>query len=216
MGQNSPLAHLINCVELQNGADNLLINGRSYTPSNLKAEGHPYFQTKDWKPGIVYLNGNTFSVNHLKYNLSTYQLIIKQERPNGTSQEIILSDLLVDSFQIEEHLFVNRDLILPEKEISSYLEKIYAEKRSFYRIQKKVLNPISNNKPYGQFIHLKDVFFLLSEKQYHKVTNKKEFWTCFPDHKTTIKKYLKDQSLKWKKMTKNQFSQLLKFCDDQV
>ena len=215
-GQNTSLNNLIDCVELQYGADNLLVNGRPYTPSHPKAEGHPYFKIKEWKPGKVYINGNSFSVNNLKYNLSNYQLIIKHERPNGTTYEVVLSELLVDSFQIEEHLFVNRGLILPEKENIGYLEKIFVEKLSFFRLQKKVFGSLSNNKPYGAFSNQKDVFYLFLGDKHYKVTQKKEFIACFPDGKVQIKKYMKNHSLKWKKMTNNQFAELLKFCDDQI
>lgn len=215
-GQSTSLANFINCIELQNGPDNLLINGRPYLPSNPMAEGYPYFKTEEWKPGMVYINGNSFPAKNLKYNLSNHQLILKHERQNGTNQKVVLSDLLIDSFYIEEHLFVNRGLILPEKENSGYLEKIFEEKLSFFRLQKKVFVSRSDSKAYGRFSTLKDVFYLLSGDKHHKITKKKDFLDCFPEHKSQLKKYMKNHSLKWKKMTNIQFTKLLKFCHDQI
>ena len=215
MGQNTSLANFINCVEVQNGADDLVINGRPYFPSNPRAEGHPYFQTGEWKPGIVYVNGKSFSASHLKYNLYSFQLIVKHERPNGISQKVILSDVLVDSFQIEGQVFVNRNLVLAENESGGYLEKIFAEKLSFFRFQKKLFGSLSST-PYGRFSQQKDVFYLILEGTTHKITQQKDFLDCFPDHKAQIKKHMKDHSLKWKKITDTQFTQLLRFCYDQI
>ena len=44
---------------------------------------------------------------------------------------------LIDSFQLKEHTFINRGLILPEKGSSGYLEKIFVGKISFYRLSTK-------------------------------------------------------------------------------
>jgi len=216
LGQGTSLTDFIHCVELQYGPDNLLINGRPYLASNTRADGHPYFQAEDWTPGTVYINGNSFPADYLKYNLLNQQLIIKYERPNGTNQKVVLSALLVDSFYIEKHLFVNQALILPEKENGGYLEKIFDEELSFFRLQKKVLVAPTNSKPYGQFTNLKDVFYLFDDDEYHRITQKKEFLARFSDHKSQIKKYMKNHSLKWKKMTNSQFTHLLKFCHDQI
>lgn len=214
-GQSTSLVNFINCIESQNGPDNLLVNGRPYLPENPRAEGHAYFQTEEWQPGMVYINGNSYPANNLKYNLFNYQLIIKYVRPNGTNQKVVLSELLIDSFLIEERLFVNRELILSDKE-NGYLEKIFEEELSFYRLQKKVFNSPTNSMPNGQFSNLKDVFYLLGEDKEYKITQKNEFLDCFPEHKSQIKKYMKNNSLKWKKMSANQFANLLKFCNDQI
>jgi hypothetical protein len=128
-----------------------------------------------------------------------------------------LSDLLIDSFYIGKHLFVNQDLILSDEENSGYLEMILTDKLSFYRLQKKVFNAQYNKEnPHGWFSNQKAIFYLLLDGKHHKITKKKNFLACFPDDKVQIKKYLKDHSLKWKKMTKIQFAQLLKFCNDQI
>jgi hypothetical protein len=215
LGQSTSTADFIRCIDLQYGPDNLLINGRTYRPDHPRAEGHPFFQTEEWKSGVVYIKGNSFPARYLKYDLFNHHLLIKHERPNGSYQEVVLSDLLVDSFLIEEHLFVQRDQILSDKENSGYLEKLFEDQLSFFRFQTKVFGSVSNSTPYGRFSDLKDVFYLLDGDQLHKITNKKDFLNCFPARKSQIKKYMNNQSLKWKKMTNNQFAQLLQFCHEQ-
>ena len=123
--------------------------------------------------------------------------------------------MLVDSFQIEEHVFINQRLVLTEYENQGYLEKIFDEEFSFFRLQKKVFVGPSNSRPHGEFNNLKEVFYLLSDASYQKITQKKEFLDCFPDNRSQIKKYMKNHSLKWKRMTNNQLAELLKFCHDQ-
>lgn len=215
--QSTSLANFIHCIDAQNGTDNLVVNGRPYFPTNLRADGHPYFQKEDWKAGVLYINGSDYSVDQLKYNLSNYQLIVKHERPNGTTQKVVLSDLLIDSFLLEDHLFVNRNLLLPGKENNGYLEKIFIDQLSFYRLQRKLFTAIYNKStPHGQFQNKKDIYYLLLGGKYYKVTKRKEFLACFPNEKKQIKKYIKDHSLHWKKMTKVQLYHLLKFCNDQI
>lgn len=216
LGQGSSLDSFIDCVESQNGADNLLTNGRPYRSVHLLAEGHPYFLTEEWKPGIVYIGGISFPVNGLKYNLMDHQLILKHELPSGVNQSVALSDLLIDSFYIESNLFVSWDLILSEMKNKGYLEVIFTDQLSFYRLQKKVFESRTNNLPNGRFSKLKDVFYLLLNDKSYKITQKKELLAHFPNSKIQIKAYMKQNDLKWKKMTKTQLADLLKFCYDQI
>jgi hypothetical protein len=216
LGQSQSVKKIIDCAELYYGTNNLIINGRPYAPGHPKADGHPYFQTDEWKPGKIYINGNAYPAEGLKYNLYTLQLIIKYQRPNGTTQNVILSDLLVDSFRVEEYLFVNRKLIFPEEESPGYLENIYDDQLSFFRSQKKVFGALTSSSPYGRFSSPRDVFYLLMDGKDHVITKNSEFIACFPDHKAEIKKYMKSHSMKWNKMTNAQFTELLNYCHDQI
>jgi len=166
---------------------------------------------------VVYIHGNIYPVDRLKYDLSNHKLVAKHIRQNGTSQKVILSHLLVDSFRLSNQLFVNQHIILDKKGNSSYLEQIFTDKLSFYRIQKKVFNANYNSiTPYGKYSDLKSVFYLLLNGEQHKITRKKEFFACFPMRKHQINKYMKDNSFIWKEMTSAQFSNLLKFCNDKI
>lgn len=217
LGQRTALDDFVDCIELQYGPNDLLINGRPYRPGNLRAEGHPYFQSEEWQLGTVYLHGQPYPGQLLKYDLYHHQLAIKYERPNGTYQRVVLSELLVDSFRIEEHRFVNRGLVLSGEEAGGYLEILFAEDElAFSRFQKKVLSPISNSKPYGEFRDMKDVFYLSIDGQLHEITKRRDFLACFPAHKQQIKKYMKQHTRRWKKITDAQFAQLLKFCHAQL
>lgn len=216
-GQRTALANFINCIELQNGPDNLLINGRPYVSQNPNGDGHPYLVSEEWKPGTVYINGNPYPSNQLKYNLFLGQLIIRHDRPNGTNQTVILSDLLVDSFLLDERLFVDQDLVVADAEsVKGYLEQIYSAQLSFFRFQKKIAVTPSNSKPYGGYSKVRDVYYLIMDSEQHKITQMKDFLACFPDHKSQIRKYMKEHSLRWNKMNNTQFTNLLKFCHDQI
>ena len=216
-GQDSSVTKFIQCVEQQNGTDNLLMNGRPYVPAHTKAKGHPYFHMEAYKAGVVYINGNPYPVKRLKYNLNIGQLVLKHQRPNGTSQKVVLSDQLVDSFYIAEDLFVNRKLILAEQKQGGFLETIFRDRLAFYRMQNKMFNgSYSREAPNGQFIEQKPIYYLIKDGQQYQFTKKKEFLACFPEHKGLIKKYMKEQSLNWKKITKTQLYQLLRFCNGQI
>ncbi len=216
VGQSTALDELIACVEQQYGPDNLLINGRSYQPVNLRAEGHPYFQTATWQPGVVYLNGQPFTAQKLNYNLERQQLAIQYDRPNGTYQKAVVSPLLLDSFRIGKHRFINYRLIAPGQDEVRYLEKIFEGELAFYRYQKKVLTAPSSSTPYGKYSGLRDVYYLLRGGQAYRVTKRRDFLACFPEHKSQVKKYMKKHLPRWKKMTGPQFVELLKFCYDQI
>jgi len=212
MGQSTALDEFLACVEQQYGPDDQLINGRPYQPVNLKPEGHPYFHTDAWQPGMVYLAGRPYAAPKLKYNLERQQLAIQYDRPNGTYQKAVVSPLLLDSFRIGAHRFVNQRLVLPGTETPGYLEKIFEAELAFYRYQQKVLTAPSSSKPDGKYTSLKDDFYLLREGQVHHIARRKDFLSAFPDHKSQVRKYMKQQLPGWKKITDAQFVQLLKFC----
>ena len=100
-------ASLMSCLEEYYGTDDLLANGRLYRPTNTRAARHPYFITDEWQEGAVYVKGRYFDSLSLKYNLEIGRLILKQELKNGVSINVELTGVLVDSFRIGQHFFVN-------------------------------------------------------------------------------------------------------------
>ena len=206
-------ASLMSCLEEYYGTDDLLANGRLYRPTNTRAARHPYFMADEWQEGAVYIKGRYFDFLSLKYNLETGRLILKQELKNGAPVNVVLTEALVDSFRIGQHLFVKLPLLEEAGGGSGFLERIYSGGFSFYRKQKKAfIATYSSRAPYGKFSEPENSFFLLINSQIREVHNRKALPGFFAPHQKAIKKYMNRQRIRLKKASDAQLIQLLEYC----
>ncbi|MCB0593547.1 MAG: hypothetical protein H6557_07115 [Lewinellaceae bacterium] len=204
---------LFSCLEEYYGTNTLLANGRLYNPANTRAARHPYFMADEWSEGAIYVKGRTFSSLRLKYNLETGQLVLKQELKNGAPVNVVLTEALVDSFRIGQHLFVKLPLLEEAGGGSGFLERIYSGGFSFYRKQKKAfIATYSSRAPYGKFSEPENSFFLLINSQIREVHNRKALPGFFAPHQKAIKKYMNRQRIRLNKASDAQLIQLLEYC----
>ena len=205
---------LWSCLEEYYGIDNLLVNGRPYRPTNTRAARYPYFLADEWTEGAVYVKGRKFSPLTLKYNLEIDRPILKQQLKNGASANVVLTENLVDSFRIGQHLFVNSALLPGKTEDFGFLEKIYSGECSFFKKQKKVfIANYSGRTPHGKFSEAETTFFLLIDDQLQTIPNRKAFLDFFAPHQTNVKKYMNQKGIQLKKASGAQLRQLLAYCD---
>lgn len=208
------LVPLLSCLEHYYGTDGLLANGRLYDPANTRAARHPYFLADEWAEGAVYVKGKCFSSLYLKYNLETGQLILKQELQNGASANVALTKVLVDSFRIGPHFFVNQSLLAGPVEGPPFIERIYSGEASLYRVQKKTfINTYSSRTPYGKFSDPETTFFLEAGGEFREAPNRQAFLDFFSPHQKSVKRQMKQQGIRLKKATASELARLMEYCD---
>jgi hypothetical protein len=206
---------LLQCVERYYGSNDLLVNGRPYVPVNTKAYSHPYFLSKAFSPGVLFIKDQQFENVQLKLNMEKGQLILKETLTNGIPVQLIITPSLVDSFYISHHFFVNNTIISNEIEKIGFMQQLFAGDLSFYRQQIKLFQPkYSQLHPSGRYGAAEKKYYLVTSSGLLKVGNKKAFLAFFGDNKRTVKRYMKQQSIRFKKASDAQFYNLLKYCNE--
>lgn len=203
------------CIERYYGTNDLLVNGRTYLPVNTKASGHPYFETADFVKGTIFVKAKAFDNVDLKFNVEKNQLILHHRLTNGIPVQVIVTPALVDSFRINRHLFVNERHITAPEVAKRFFKKIYAGNLGFYRKEIKLFQPVfSRIHPNGKYSDTEISYLLVKDSQLHDIHSKRDFLKCYPGQEREIKQYMKQQSIKFKKASDDQFYNLLKFCDE--
>ena len=206
---------LLECIERYYGSNDLLINGRPYIPVNTKATGHPYLDNGEFLPGTLFIKGQQFENVELKLNIEKDRLILQKELTNGIPVKFIATTSLIDSFHINNHIFVNNSLVSSELSESGFLEKLYVGKVGFYRKRIKFYLPnLSQVHPFGRYSDPDKKYYMVTEDGLFELNTKKDFLDFFGIQKKTVKQYMKQQSIRFKKATDAQFYNLLKYCDE--
>ncbi len=197
------------------GIDDLTYNGHTYQPRHPRVGGHPYFETADWTPGIVYRNGESLEMDELLFDLEINALVGKYFVPNRGPTAIVLHPHLVDSFQFAEHHFVNLQAI--DTSLSPlFYEHIYTGRFTFLRQYKKMfINTYTTSQPRGKYSQLESVFWIYSEGELRQLKNERALVQFFASKKGAIKDYLKARKINYPKASSEELRQLLKFCDDE-
>ncbi len=207
---------LLTCIDRYYGSNDLLINGRPYIPTNTKATGHPYWGNGVFLPGTLFIKSQQFENVDLKLNLEKDKLILQQELTNGIPVKYIATTSLVDSFHIDNRIFVNTHSISNEIGEAGFIQQLYVGKKiGFYRKQIKYYLPnLSSIHPFGRYSDPDKKYYLTTEDGLFELNSKKAFLDFFGTQKKAVKQYMKQQSIQFKKATDAQFYNLLKYCDE--
>lgn len=213
--QNEATSSFVKCVEEHYGTSNLLVNGRTYKKQHPRASGNPYFKFDDWTKGTIYINGIAYVDELIKYDLVQNEVVLKKILVNGTSNQIVLNDNIVDSFSLQEHLFISNIIAFGTNEKRGFTEKIYDHNFQCYRNQDKRFDGVfSDRQPHGNFTSPVAVYFIKKDGVVHSISKKKDLLAQFDAKKSAIKKFMKQNKIKLKKASKSQLSQLMKFIDN--
>ncbi|MCD4696583.1 MAG: hypothetical protein K8S16_10125 [Bacteroidales bacterium] len=221
LSQDTPLeiyrneAELFNYTEKIYGSNDLLVNGQIYIPTKSQALGHPYFNSNDWANGMLFIAGNLFPDVVLKYDIEQDVFVLKNKNRKGGNQYISLQKGLVDTVEIEGHLFINSALILPESRNLGYVELIFRGDFLFFiKYVKQYKKVYSDTKPYGEYTRQQSVHYIYQDGRIDKLPTKKAFISHFAEHKKAIKKYFKKNKIKYNNASPRQVRKLLTYCND--
>ncbi len=213
--QNDTSTSFIKCVEEYYGTSNLLLNGRLYKKKHPRASGNPYFKFEDWTLGTIYINGVAYPNELLKFDLVQNEVVLKKILKNGISNQVILNENIVDSFSIEQHLFITNAIALDSNGKRGFTEKIYSSDFQFYRKQSKKFDGVfSDRQPHGNFTLPTAVFFMKKNGEVISISKRNDLLDQFDEHRYAIKKMMKKNKIKLKKASNLQLTQLMKFIDD--
>lgn len=206
----------IACVQDYFGSSTTLVNGRLYNPTNPLALGSPYF-FEDWVTGDIYMNGVVYAGQTIKYDLYQDLLVLKKILANGTNAQTTLASNKVDSFSLNQHLFVSKQMVYGATAEAGYLEKIKTSQLKFYHNRTKLLSEtISETSPQGTYVNLPHLLYIETTEGMETVHNNRELLAFFSDQKSELKNFLKRNNIKLKKAAPTQLLQLIKFIDESL
>ena len=220
VGQTSDVPNsiisLIDSTQKIYGSNDLLINGKVYYQANRMATGTPFLFSPKFERGTIFTRGQSFEVAGLNYNIVDHEIILLNITADGAKLHIKLSNILIDSFLLNNYLFVNLEEInIP----SNYSHMLVTNKGNCYFLigyDKEFINRYSENDPYGKFSGTKKSLFLVCDGALVRINSKKTLLESFPSIKKDISTFLKKYKIKLSKASPEQLKQLMEFCNNQM
>lgn len=212
---NNSRSNIEHLAERYYGFDDLLVNGTIYRQQNILANGSPLYNSSNFTDTQIYIKGQLFENEELKYDIVSDQLVLAKQQQNKYKLQIVLNLSFVDSFYLENRLFVNL-LNLKESTIPyRYFEKIYSGKHLLLRKYKKRFEDSYDIKnPHGKFSPQKKILFILNNGALTRVNTKSEFLSFYNTEKKKVRKYMRQNKLRIKKASNPELIKLMTFCNE--
>lgn len=197
------------------GSDDRLINGKFYKPKHFYAEGHPYFLSKDWSVANIYVKGITFNNIKTKYNIEDDVIIIQFISIRKISKNILLHNSFVDSLKIGQQSFHNTRNFNQNNNIG-IAEIVHKGKKitAYFKHKTKFKNEQSFRLPNGKYLKPTKRLYLYDGQNFVSIKSKKNLFDYFPNHKKELVIYKRKNNFRFKKLTNEQITDLLHFCED--
>ncbi len=193
------------------GSSDMLVNGAVYFQQNRMALGSPFLYSPDFIPGNVYVGNQQFEQCNLSYDIVSQELILKTAMPNGTFMPIRLDPMLVDSFTLNNQIFVSAHLLSSQLKVPYVLAINEGSGRLVAVYSKQFINTYNATSPQGKFSSTKRVLYLVSEEGLVRIRSKKDLLKQFPDKKKWMTARWSGMNIKFKNISPDQLRWLLDF-----
>lgn len=204
---------LVDTTNFYYRASDLLNLGEVYRPEHIYAQGHPYFITDEYTIASLSVGNTAFEKLKARYNIATDQLIIKAKVDSGLLVNMVTKEDWINSFKINGHFFVNSGKLYPDKNVKGYVEEVYKGKRTFYiKYRKKFIDTYNDATPEGFFSIVKTNKYVYENGIFIPVDKKSAFLKLYSDKKS-IKKFMRENKIRYSKASTVQLNLLMQFCD---
>ncbi len=195
--------------------DSRLVNGDFYnTPSISKAAGHPFFISPEWKNGTVAMEGVVFADLQLRYDISSGLIILNTAGFTNTAVQLVLKKDRIDYFTMDGDLFQPYPNDDPMTGIR-FCQVLEEGTIDFVLIRSKNLKVTTTGR--SDFAYqTKQSQTLRIGDELHPYLGRHSLIKLYPDLKTELRLYLKENRLRLKKMSIVEHAGLVKYCNSLI
>lgn len=221
VGQNantiqSQISDVLTNAKQVYGPDEMLENGRLYIPEHPKAKGNPYLTDTEWMNGNLIVKDDTYNNVLVKFNVCLEQLILKKAYEGQESHiPIVLNNNFIDSFNSDDRYFVSLYTMPFIKELTGFVELIYEGRIVFIiKHHKEFITRYSQSNPHGAYSKLNSVYYIYEDDKLTRLSTKRSFLNYFEYYRKEIKKFMRQEGIRFKKASSPQLFELIKYCDE--
>jgi len=211
---NHALHAFLDSVDNLYGTNDLLVNGYPYRLPDDEIKGHPYLFGQEWRDATLYISGHAFENQQARYNIVEDILIIKARVEQGSKLLVRTNRMMIDSFKIEDQLFVNSSLIFEKDSEPGFYQVIYDGEVQFIRkYSKQFVSDYGGTSPHGKFSSPDEERYLLKGGELESVNSRWSFIRYFPKKKRkAIRGFLREHSLRYSRAGYDELVDLSNFC----
>jgi hypothetical protein len=166
---------------------------------------NPFFQENSWRNGSLNLDGKTYLVDMMKYNIEIDQLIVLISTQSA-AYPIAINSKSIKQFHFDAKDFFYLDTIL----WPGYYEKIPTKKCNIYvKWYKRLLNNQTRGEMYS--VHQKVV--IEKEGSFYAIHRLTDLYKLFPSIEKELRKYKKQQNIIFNKNPSGAVYQLVELAN---
>jgi hypothetical protein len=203
------------CDRLSSGdsisGNQLLYNGRIWRDLYVSIREDQFLFSNEFLPGNVIMNGKSFKVSKLRYDILNDEIITVTEK----GLILQLNKEMVDGFTIT---YKTRDYNFLKlvsdslNKLDGYYHVMYKGKSALYVMYYKEISKRGPGKNYEDFVQ-SDRIYVLKDDIIHQVRNRNDFNKLLSDKKHEIKEYMHGNSLKINRKDPDSFVPVLQYYD---
>ncbi len=191
----------------------ILFNGPVYFQPYIFAVGSSWYFREPFQEVTIYKCKREFNHVKLNYNLVDQKLVVLYITDNNEHIPVELNTVLVDSFAVDNDMFVNSDL-LSESLQFKYLLQINRHGVKLYAgFKKNFINRYSQNNQHGYISSLERTLFLFKNDTIIRLKSNKDLLKLLAHHKSDIREYLKRNKINIRKSDVTALKLLMEFIN---
>lgn len=175
-----------------------LYNGPRYHIYDSRSKEHQFFESEDWQAGSVYYDGQRYRNISLLFDIFKGYVVVRHPERSGLVQ---LQSERIGEFTIADNRFVRIEKN-EEKGVdipTGFYQLLYDGKtRVLARRVKERQEQIENNK-ITVYFPPKNFFYIKKDGVYHIIRSKKAALSLFSEHKSTLRKSLRENRINFRK-----------------
>lgn len=194
---DSSYANAVSVYTATVGLNQHIYNGAEYIDYDHRITGSPFFEKNSFVNGSVVYDGVLYNNIQLIYDIWRGDVVIK----NYTGLPLLLINEKVSAFDLEGHQFIKitTDSLTEKLGLSGFYNVLCNGTAKLFAKRKKLLvEKITSPTVESSFIQ-KNEYYILNNDVFYAVANKKSLLNALDDQKPALKKYIKQQKLKFRK-----------------
>lgn len=196
------------------GTSDILYVGQMYAPEHKYAKGYPFFLNNSFLATSVYMRNNIFTDVKAQYDIETDKLILGHPENLGEIVRIVTQLNSIDSFLLAGHLFVNIAFYDTSGKIKGYYELIRGHKKNFFvKYRKKFVDSYNDLNPAGFYTKEEISIYKFDGNIFLQMSSKKIFLEQFGEHKKQVRKYMRTNSIRFRKLTPGKIQSLMQYSN---
>ena len=195
-------------IQKKYGLDQDMYNGFQYFKRYVNYKGDPFFPEDVFYDGSVTVRGVEYDHVRLKYNSYSQFLVLEYTDFNGRYNQLRLSSIHIDSFQLSAHRFQKLSLFGEEP---LFYQVISAGTLTCYIHWAKNIHATSDDLQYTyEYTKALGNYYVSYGEEIQTFSNRKTFISIFPDPvQGEIKKFIRSQSVSFREADPDDMQKLI-------
>lgn len=173
-------------------------NGPEYVPFNFTMTGTPFFTDKILSKGWISYEGHTYIPSYIFYDVNRQMVVI---RDNRSASPIIIENERVDSFSIDDHVFIRLQRDHRQNLYNTgFYEVLYrSPSLQLLSMRHKDIELNMGGHTIIRNFYEKNKYFVYKNGLYYQVSDGKDVFSLFADKRNDLKRALRKEDMKFRK-----------------